>query len=101
VRAWTLGSGSRGNAILLESDGTRVLVDAGYPPRTLARRLAAIVDDYVNSDRAAMPHEEAVRDLLRESGHDFEVADVTGVPWIEIDFPADVARATQAILPRL
>ena len=45
-----------------------------------ARRLAAIVDDYVNSDRAAMPHEEAVRDLLRESGHGFEVADVTGVP---------------------
>jgi len=42
VRAWTLGSGSRGNAILLESEDTRVLVDAGYPPRTLARRLAAI-----------------------------------------------------------
>ncbi|MFI5311809.1 MAG: MBL fold metallo-hydrolase [Gemmatimonadales bacterium] len=41
MRAWTLGSGSRGNAILLESDGTRVLVDAGYPPRVLARRLAA------------------------------------------------------------
>ena len=66
-----------------------------------ARRLAAIVDDYVGSDRAAMPHEEAVRDLLRESGHGFEVADVTGLPWIEIDFPADVARAAQAILPRL
>ena len=42
MRAWTLGSGSRGNAILLESDGTRVLVDAGYPPRVLAKRLAAI-----------------------------------------------------------
>lgn len=42
MRAWTLGSGSRGNAILLEDEGTRVLIDAGYPPRTLARRLAAI-----------------------------------------------------------
>lgn len=42
MRAWTLGSGSRGNAILLESDGTRVLVDVGYAPRTIARRLAAI-----------------------------------------------------------
>jgi phosphoribosyl 1,2-cyclic phosphodiesterase len=40
VRAWTLGSGSRGNAILLESGDTRVLVDAGYAARTLARRLA-------------------------------------------------------------
>ena len=42
VRAWTLGSGSRGNAILLEDDGTRVLIDAGYPPRTLERRLRTI-----------------------------------------------------------
>jgi phosphoribosyl 1,2-cyclic phosphodiesterase len=42
MRAWTLGSGSRGNAILLEAGSTRVLVDAGYPPRALARRLAAI-----------------------------------------------------------
>lgn len=40
MRVWTLGSGSRGNAVLLESGGARLLVDAGYPPRTLARRLA-------------------------------------------------------------
>ena len=42
MRAWTLGSGSKGNAILVESEGTRVLIDAGYPPRTLAQRLAMI-----------------------------------------------------------
>jgi choline kinase len=29
------------------------------------------------------------------------VADVTGAPWIEIDFPGDVIRATEEILPRL
>ncbi|AOJ65630.1 ADP-glucose pyrophosphorylase [Burkholderia ubonensis] len=64
-----------------------------------ARRLAAIVAGYVDSGRANMPHEEAVRDLLLEGGHAFDVADVTGAPWIEIDFPNDVARATQDILP--
>jgi phosphoribosyl 1,2-cyclic phosphodiesterase len=42
VRAWTLGSGSRGNALLLETDGTRVLIDAGYAPREMMRRLAAL-----------------------------------------------------------
>jgi phosphoribosyl 1,2-cyclic phosphodiesterase len=42
VRAWTLGSGSKGNAILLECDGTRVLVDVGYSPRALAQRLASV-----------------------------------------------------------
>ncbi|HUA89491.1 MAG TPA: phosphocholine cytidylyltransferase family protein [Steroidobacteraceae bacterium] len=66
-----------------------------------ARRLAAIVADYVESGRANMPHEEAVRDLLLESGPEFEVADVTGAPWIEIDFPVDVERAAREILPHI
>jgi choline kinase len=66
-----------------------------------ARRLAAIVSDYVDSGRAAQPHEEAVRDLLREASQPFEVADVTGAPWIEIDYAADVIRAREKILPRL
>lgn len=35
-----LGSGSRGNAVVLEADGARVLVDAGFNARTLATRMA-------------------------------------------------------------
>ena len=66
-----------------------------------ARRLAAIVSDHVASSRAHLPHEEAVRDLLREGSQSFEVCDVTGAPWIEIDFPADVARATSEVLPQV
>ncbi len=66
-----------------------------------ARRLAAIVAEYVNSGRSHLPHEEAVRDLLRERSQTFEVRDVTGSPWIEIDFPLDVTRAEQEILPQL
>jgi choline kinase len=66
-----------------------------------ARRLAAIVADYVGSARAHLPHEEAIRDLLLERSQRFEVADVTGAPWIEIDFPADVVRAEREVLPQL
>ena len=66
-----------------------------------ARRLAALVAEYVESGRAGMPHEEAVRDLLRERSQVFEVADVTGAPWIEIDFPTDVIRAAHEVLPQL
>jgi choline kinase len=66
-----------------------------------AHRLAALVAGYVESDRANMPHEEAVRDLLRERSQVFEVADVTGAPWIEIDFPTDVIRAAHEVLPQL
>ncbi len=36
-----LGSGSRGNAVVLEADGARVLVDAGFNAKTLATRMAA------------------------------------------------------------
>lgn len=40
LRVTILGSGSRGNSLLIESHDTTVLVDAGFNPRTLARRLA-------------------------------------------------------------
>jgi choline kinase len=66
-----------------------------------ARRLREIVAGYVARGASDMPHEEAVRDLIRERDHIFEVADVTGLPWIEIDFPNDVARAEREILPEL
>jgi choline kinase len=66
-----------------------------------ARRLAALVAGYVESGRTNMPHEEAVRDLLKERSQVLEVSDVTGFPWIEIDFPIDVVRAGTEVLPQL
>lgn len=36
-----LGSGSRGNAVIISEAGAALLVDAGFGPRTLARRAAA------------------------------------------------------------
>jgi len=66
-----------------------------------AQRLAALVAAYTDTGRGHMPHEEAVRDLLKERSQPIEVADVTGFPWIEIDFPIDVDRATQEVLPQL
>jgi phosphoribosyl 1,2-cyclic phosphodiesterase len=42
VRVHILGSGSEGNAIVLESERESVLVDAGFGQRELARRLKAV-----------------------------------------------------------
>lgn len=42
MKVTILGSGSRGNAVLIECDGTRLLVDAGFSGRDLERRLAAV-----------------------------------------------------------
>jgi choline kinase len=70
-----------------------------------AHRFARIVASYVDSGRANLPHEEAVRDLLLECldarDHRFDIAEVTGAPWIEIDFPNDVQRAAKDVLPQL
>jgi len=66
-----------------------------------AHRLAALVAGYVQHDGSKLPHEEAVRDLLLEKTRPFDIADITGAPWIEIDFAADVTRAAQDVLPQL
>ena len=42
VRVWLLGSGSGGNAVLIEAADGRILVDAGFGVRTLAARLRTI-----------------------------------------------------------
>jgi len=64
-----------------------------------ARRLGEIAGGYVARGETEAPHEEAVRDLLRE--RPFGVEEITGLPWLEIDFPEDLARAERDILPRL
>jgi phosphoribosyl 1,2-cyclic phosphodiesterase len=42
MRVTVLGSGSKGNAILVETRGTRILVDAGFSARDLERRLGLV-----------------------------------------------------------
>jgi choline kinase len=66
-----------------------------------ARRLATLVGGYVNSGRSSLPHEEAIRDMLLERSQIIDVTDVSGLGWIEIDFPNDITRAALAVLPKL
>lgn len=42
MRLWVLGSGSAGNAVLIEAADGRILIDAGFGVRTLAARLTAV-----------------------------------------------------------
>ncbi|MBX3188704.1 MAG: MBL fold metallo-hydrolase [Labilithrix sp.] len=42
MRAFVLGTGSTGNALLVEAEGVRIMVDAGIGPRNAAARLAAL-----------------------------------------------------------
>jgi choline kinase len=47
------------------------------------------------------PHEEALRDVLLSCPLAFGFEDVTGLPWVEIDFPEDVERARDVVLPAI
>src|SRR5438270_7118607 len=51
MKLWVLGSGSSGNAILLETDRSRILVDAGFSPRVLKQRLtmAGVAPDSIEA----------------------------------------------------
>jgi choline kinase len=66
-----------------------------------AKRLAARAYDYVRAGRMDEPCEEVIRDLLLEAPERYCAREVTGLAWLEIDFPKDVARARAEILPRI
>lgn len=67
-----------------------------------ARVVADTLDSYVNDGRRDAPMEDVIRDVaLKLLPGVFQVEDITGLPWIEIDFPEDLARAEKEILPRL
>jgi phosphoribosyl 1,2-cyclic phosphodiesterase len=57
VRFASLGSGSRGNALLVEAGSTRVLIDAGFGPREMSRRLARLNLAGEDVDAVLVTHE--------------------------------------------
>ncbi len=57
LRFRVLGSGSSGNATLVEGGGTRVLIDAGLGPRTLLERLQSVGVDPTSLAAILVSHE--------------------------------------------
>jgi phosphoribosyl 1,2-cyclic phosphodiesterase len=57
LRFRVLGSGSTGNATLVETSATRVLLDAGLGPRILAERLDSVGVDPASVDAVFVSHE--------------------------------------------
>lgn len=67
----------------------------------MAAALADRTQAYMDAGRTAVEYEEAIRDLLLAEPHRFAAEDISDLPWTEIDFDADVARAESVILPQL
>ncbi len=68
----------------------------------VVRELAATAQAYVDAGNLDAFYEDALRDLLlADTGERFGVEDISGLPWIEIDYMDDIARAQRDVLPRL
>ena len=59
MRLWSLGSGSRGNATLVESGDCRVLIDVGFGPRILKQRLERVGIEPESIDACVITHEHS------------------------------------------
>ena len=66
-----------------------------------AAAIAAECARFENEGLGDAPHEEALRSVLLRQPEWFGYEDVTGLPWIEIDFPEDVVRAGEEVLPAI
>lgn len=66
----------------------------------MTAKLLNITARHIDTGQLDLPFEEVLRDLLLAEPEEFGFEDVTGLPWIEIDFPEDVVRG-ESILPRL
>lgn len=87
MRFSILGSGSSGNAALLVTENTRVLVDAGFSARKLGQLLAAIGESLERVDAVFLTHE-----------HGDHTAGIDGLkkfPHIRVFANAPTSRAVQ------
>ena len=67
----------------------------------LAAALAGRCQALADGGGGMLEYEEAIRDLILEGPQRFGAEDVGDLPWTEIDFPDDVVRAREIILPQL
>jgi len=75
VRFASLGSGSKGNCLVAEAAGSRVLLDCGLSPRETVRRLARLGLEPVAIDAVLVTHEHD-----DHAGHAYAFAAQHGIP---------------------
>jgi choline kinase len=69
------------------------------PP--VAAALADRCDRYLAEGMLDLEYEAPLRDLMLERPDLFGTEDITGMPWVEIDFDDDRDRANRDVLPKL
>ena len=69
---------------------------------SMATAIIVRIQSYLKQGHRDIPYEDAIRDVMgAPSGNGFSFEDITGLPWIEIDFADDIEQARNVILPRI
>jgi len=69
--------------------------------QTTGIRLMEYARQYLDNQQFEAPYEDVIRDVTLQAPERFAYEDITGIPWTEIDFPQDLDKANNVILPRL
>jgi len=67
----------------------------------MAAKISQTCSDYESEGLLDAPHEEVLRDVLLAQPSEFACEDVSGLPWIEVDFPEDIERVIKDVLPEI
>jgi choline kinase len=65
----------------------------------VSRALVGLMHELTEAGRIDAPMEDALRDLILRHPGILQWEDITGLPWVEIDFVQDLERAREEILP--
>ena len=64
-----------------------------------AEVLRSILEEFIETGKDSLEYEDAIRELAAEVP--IGVVEVGDLPWVEIDFQADLARAREHVLPMI
>lgn len=63
--------------------------------------IAAACTHYADEGLADASHEDVVREVELGSAERYAVEDISGLPWLDLDTPADIERAVKQVLPAI
>jgi len=90
MRFCILGSGSSGNSALIETEGSKILLDAGFSARRLEGLLAPLGESIAQIDAVFVTHEH--------SDHSSGIESLKKFPHLKFFANSPTARAVQKTL---
>lgn len=61
-------------------------------------KFTSVCNTMIAEGKIKLPHEYAIRDIIKTKNFFFKPINITGIPWTEIDFPEDIEKAETKIL---